>query len=127
MNDAAYAEPGEFLQNISGIVAAVRRAIPAVEFLLVTPMLPTPSCGWVVPARFESYRAGLVGAAGRGVAVADVTAVWQAMASRKDLRELTGNGLNHPNDFGHRVYADVVLAVLGGSIGVPPLGGCSEA
>jgi hypothetical protein len=25
-----------------------------------------------------------------------------------------GNGINHPNDFGHRVYAQVILALLVG-------------
>jgi hypothetical protein len=38
------------------------------------------------------------------------------VAARKTYLSLTGNGLNHPNDFGHRLYADVVLAVIGGPV-----------
>jgi hypothetical protein len=26
--------------------------------------------------------------------------------------DLTGNGLNHPNDFGHRLYAQAILEYL---------------
>jgi hypothetical protein len=26
--------------------------------------------------------------------------------------DLTGNGLNHPNDFGHRLYAQGVLELI---------------
>jgi len=28
---------------------------------------------------------------------------------RKTHHDLTGNGINHPNDFGHRLYAQVIL------------------
>jgi hypothetical protein len=30
----------------------------------------------------------------------------------QEYYDVTGNGLNHPNDFGHRLYAQVVLAQL---------------
>lgn len=30
----------------------------------------------------------------------------------KNFLDLTGNGVNHPNDFGHRVYARVLSALL---------------
>ena len=31
--------------------------------------------------------------------------------NKRDL-DLTGNGLNHPNDFGHRLYAQAIVSVL---------------
>jgi hypothetical protein len=32
---------------------------------------------------------------------------------------LTGNGLNHPNDFGHRIYANIMInAILNNKSGV---------
>jgi hypothetical protein len=46
------------------------------------------------------------------VLLADVTTIWQGLLERKSVYDLTGNGINHPNDFGHRVYADVVLSLL---------------
>jgi hypothetical protein len=34
------------------------------------------------------------------------------MLDRKRYLDLTGNGVNHPNDFGHRVYAETLLGLL---------------
>ena len=44
--------------------------------------------------------------------LADLTAVWSEMLERKKDWDLTGNGVNHPNDFGHRVYAQVRCELL---------------
>jgi lysophospholipase L1-like esterase len=114
MNDASYAEAEEFVENIRGIVAAVRLRLAGAEFLLVSPMLPAPACTWVRLDRFDQYRRRLLNLAQEGIAVADVTAAWRFLIDRKDPRELCGNGLNHPNDFGHRVYAEVITAAIEG-------------
>ena len=39
-------------------------------------------------------------------------AVWTALLARKPFFALTGNGVNHPNDFGHRIQAQAILALL---------------
>jgi hypothetical protein len=49
---------------------------------------------------------------GPGVAVADLTSFWSVFLERKRFDDLTGNGVNHPNDFGHRVYAQVLLSLF---------------
>jgi lysophospholipase L1-like esterase len=109
MNDACYAEAREFAGNVSSVMQRVRDDVADVEFLLVSSMLPTPECRWIIPERFEEYRAVLVELTGQGVALADVTGIWTELLARKDPYDLSGNGLNHPNDFGHRVYAHAVL------------------
>ncbi len=48
------------------------------------------------------------------VAVADVTRAWDFLLRSKAYLDVTGNRLNHPNDFGHRVMADVVLNAIYG-------------
>lgn len=113
MNDACYAEAGEFADNISAIVARVKDRAPDAEFVLVSPMLPTAACHWVAAPRFGDYRAALAGLSGPGVALADVTTVWERLLTRKRALDLSGNGLNHPNDFGHRIYAQTILNGLG--------------
>ena len=113
MNDAAYAEADEYAGNVSKLVAAVRSDVAHAEFILVSPMLPTPECGWVVHARFAQYRDVLAQMAGDGVALADVTRMWTDLLERKHPHDLSGNGWNHPNDFGHRIYAQMILAVMG--------------
>jgi acyl-CoA thioesterase-1 len=112
MNDAADADTNEFVRNLSTAASAIRDRQPRAEFVLVSPMVPTVACTWVVHSRFDEYRQALASMSGPGMAVADVTGVWRELIIRKDARELSGNWLNHPNDFGHRVYAQVILALL---------------
>jgi lysophospholipase L1-like esterase len=42
MNDASYAEAGEFAANVSAVLRRVRDDVTQVEFVVVSPMLPTP-------------------------------------------------------------------------------------
>jgi lysophospholipase L1-like esterase len=113
MNDACYADAGEFAANIAGILRRVRDDLPDAEFVLVCPMLPTPECTWVNAARFDQYRVALDGLTGDGAVLADVTRLWSEVIRRKDPHDLSGNGFNHPNDFGHRLYAQTILATIG--------------
>jgi acyl-CoA thioesterase I len=113
MNDASYAEAGEYATNLSGILSNVRTVIPRAEFIIVSPMLPAPECEWLVHSRFAEYRDALTTLIADGVALADVTTFWTELLLRKNPHDLSGNGWNHPNDFGHRIYAQTILAVLG--------------
>lgn len=57
-----------------------------------------------------------------GAATADAPLLFEAdeirdvrmmdLLRRKRYLDLSGNGLNHPNDFGHRLYAQVLLHLL---------------
>jgi len=113
MNDACYAPAGEFVANVSTLLKDVRDEVADVEFVVVSPMLPTPDCSWVVASRFDQYRTALAELIGEGVVLADVTGLWSELVARKDPHDLSGNGLNHPNDFGHRLYAQTILSQLG--------------
>jgi hypothetical protein len=44
---------------------------------------------------------------------ADVTSAREVMLGSKHDLNLTGNGPNRPNDFGHRPYAQSILTVPG--------------
>lgn len=112
MNDAGYADAPHFAANIADIVRRVSEARPGVEFVLVSPMRPTVHCSWVNHDRFTAYRDALQALSGQGIAVADVMAMWDAVLTRKQAWELSGNGSNHPNDFGHRVYGETVLQTI---------------
>ena len=113
MNDATYAEPHQFAERIAAMVLQLSSEAAETELLLLTPMLPTSACTWVNTDWIEGYRAALLALERTGIAVADVTRMWRRLLERKHPLELSGNGTNHPNDFGHRVYAQTVLAALG--------------
>jgi amino acid permease len=42
-----------------------------------------------------------------------VTALWMAVVAKKSFMDITGNGVNHPNDYGHRLYAMLLASTLG--------------
>ena len=73
-----------------------------------------PNKEWVIanPNIVLQYRDAMRKLVGPGVAMADLSSVWEAMLSRKPFLDLTGNGVNHPNDFGHRLYAEVIFSLL---------------
>lgn len=47
-----------------------------------------------------------------GIAFIDTGGYWEKYFANKKFRDLTGNGVNHPNDFGHRFYAETIADVL---------------
>ena len=114
MNDSAGVPAAQYTANIRGMIDAVRKRNPDAEFILVATM--QGNADWVTLKQelFPAYREALAGMVGPGVALADLTGVWKEMLRHKADRDLTGNGVNHPNDFGHRVYAQVLLALLQG-------------
>jgi acyl-CoA thioesterase I len=112
MNDAGYASATDFTGHIQKIISQIRGSVPAAEFVLVAPMLPHPEWEYVTEGRILGYRDGLARLCDAGVVLADVTSLWSALLTRKSQYDLSGNGINHPNDFGHRMYAQAILGLL---------------
>lgn len=112
MNDVGRRDPKWFGEQTRAILDRIKATDKDVEVILVAPMLGHGE--WTATPRemFPKYRDVLKGMTGPGVALADVTAVWELMLKNKHDLDLTGNGLNHPNDFGHRLYAQAILSVL---------------
>ncbi len=90
----------------------IREANPAPEVILVATMTGNPDWVATPPEMFPIYRDALASFEGPGVVLADMTAVWQRLLRRKRHLDLTGNGVNHPNDCGHRIYAQAILKLL---------------
>lgn len=112
MNDVGRRDPRWYFDQTRQLIDNARKADPEIEILLVSTMLGNGE--WVHTPRdmFEVYRDELKKLVQPGVALADVTQVWTEMLRQKPDFDLTGNGLNHPNDFGHRLYAQALLQVL---------------
>ncbi len=106
-----HSEPADaFAGTMRKLLDSVRAANPQAEVVLVSPMTGNPR---LFPAeRFTAYRDALTKLAGPGVAVADVTTVWIDLLKKKNFSDLSGNNVNHPNDFGHRVYAQVIARLV---------------
>lgn len=114
MNDASVNKmsPSDYRDHIKAIMDQARASNPEVDFILVATMTGNPD--WIKTDQYlySEYRSTLIGFAGPGIAVADMTSIWRDLLKVKKFTDITGNGINHPNDFGHRVYAQVILSLL---------------
>lgn len=112
MNDSAGVSPSDYSKNIASIIQKVRETDLDCEFILIATMLGNRDWIRLKHESFPRFRDHLKQLTESGVALADLTTVWDEMLKRKKDWDLTGNGVNHPNDFGHRVYAQVILELL---------------
>ncbi len=117
MNDALRVDsfgnsPQQYGRNVRAMLTGTRQALPNCEVILVAPMIGNPDWELLDQGRFPAFRDELRKLAGPGVAVADVTSFWADVLKRKSFDDMTGNGLNHPNDFGHEIYSQVILETL---------------
>ncbi|RPI74168.1 MAG: hypothetical protein EHM42_15690, partial [Planctomycetaceae bacterium] len=112
MNDAAGRPASEYQANIQKIVEKVRERLPECEFILVAPMLGNRDWTTLKQELFPQYRDKLQELTGPGIALADLTSIWTGFLEVKQDWDQTGNGVNHPNDWGHRVYTQVLATLL---------------
>jgi acyl-CoA thioesterase I len=108
----ADASPEIFGDNVAATVNGIRESLPDAEFILVGTMAGNPEYAGGNFGFFAASRDQLSALVEPGVVLADVTGVWLEMTTTKKFVDLTGNGVNHPNDFGHRVYAQVITSLL---------------
>lgn len=112
MNDAFGVSTATYIANINAIMNKIRETSPDAEFILVASMLPNAEWHALNMESFSTYRDALAAACGTGVVMADMTSVWEELLTRKSYLDITGNGVNHPNDFGHRLYGQVILKLI---------------
>jgi lysophospholipase L1-like esterase len=112
MNDVGGRNPEGYKKGIATILHRIREADPATEMILVASMMGNPDWAATPQPMFPKYRDALASLEGPGVVLADMTAIWESLLQRKRYVDMTGNGVNHPNDYGHRLYAQVILAHL---------------
>lgn len=112
MNDA-HTSNTKYTYNIAKIICAVRKANEDVEFILVSPMQANKEVkGFYgnqykfecVLRQFKCFDSG--------IAVAPVWRMHTYLLEKKRYYDMTGNNVNHPNDFLARVYAQTVAALL---------------
>jgi lysophospholipase L1-like esterase len=110
MNDRGRTSLPEFRANIEAIIREARSANPEVDILLVSSMQPNPQIADSKP--LNEYKKVLQELTGSGIALADMTEVSEYLLKRKRFIDLTGNGINHPNDYLIRWYAKTVGQLL---------------
>ncbi len=111
MNDGGLL-PDAFAKKANQMIDAIQAKFPDAEILLVATMLPNPKA-----AHFYLQQEGFAGALlsdceREGVAVVNVTEMHKSLLRRKNYADMTGNNVNHPNDYLARVYAQTLFATL---------------
>ena len=112
MNDSAGRSAADYKSLTQQTIEAIRKQIPDCEFILVASMLGNRDWIRLKHEVFPEYRDALESLCGPGIGLADLTTIWSGFLELKHDWDQTGNGVNHPNDFGHRVYAQTILALL---------------
>ena len=111
MNDGtARMDPDLFKSNIEGIINKVRQGNPKTAFILIASMLPNPESNFV--GTQEYFKKKLQELTGKGIVLVDLSSVHAELLKHKSYQDLTGNNINHPNDFLIRWYAQQILAAL---------------
>lgn len=111
MNDGTgKVPPDTFITRIKGIIQAVRSANPHCEFIVIATMLANPEA--IHSQIQQEYLAPVKALTTKGVAVADMTSIHGELLKHKAYQDMTGNNINHPNDYLARWYAQVIGALL---------------
>jgi lysophospholipase L1-like esterase len=112
MNDSAGRSAADYKSLTQQTIEAIRKRIPDCEFILVASMLGNRDWIRLKHEVFPEYRDALESLCGPGIGLADLTTIWTGFLELKHDWDQTGKGVNNPNDFGHRVYAQTILSLL---------------
>ena len=114
MNDRC--SGAEYREKTRALMECIRRESPNTEFLLIATTLPN-ALAKTPPHYFcahqSEYSDSLQELTGSGVALADMQSVQKEIEKRKRYIDLSGNWLNHPNDYLARIQGQVVMKTLG--------------
>jgi hypothetical protein len=111
MNDGRATPVETYINNIKQIMTMVRATNPQTEFILVASMMPNPD--WRSLAPMDGYLAALKALESETVAVADVWSMSEYLLKNKRYCDFSSNHVNHPSDFMVRIYAQVIMHLLG--------------
>lgn len=111
MNDGTGKVAAEiFIEQIKGIIRTVRQANPSCEFIVIATMLANPEA--IHSQIQKEYLTPVTELTGKGIAIADMTSIHGELLRHKAYQDMTGNNINHPNDYLARWYAQVISALL---------------
>ena len=99
-----------FADNLRTMIDRVR-VDPGVEIVLFSAFPPNPKWHYGTHNMAAYVAATETVAREKHCAFADVYHLWQQFAGKKKPEDLLGNNINHPNDFGHWIYFQSLLAM----------------
>lgn len=112
VNDlGAGSTPNHYADNIEKIILTINSAVPNCDIVLFSPIAPNPDI--YDYERMEKYVDKLSVLSNEySCLLLDVFNASQEAMKNKKYFDATGNGINHPNDFGHRLYVGSLLSAF---------------
>ena len=101
-----------FKNNLINIMNNVKYKNPNAEFILISTTLMNPAYSGSIQSQYITAIKTLEQV---GVAVVDMTSVHEELLKTKKFADITGNNINHPNDFLSRWYAQETIGLF-----IPP-------
>lgn len=114
MNDGSGKRPAaDYIADMRSMIRQAREKAPSCEIVLIATTLPNPDAA-TFGGPHEEYEPALLSLAKEFpcVAALPLTSFHKALLARKPFRDMTGNNINHPNDFLARIYASYILSAL---------------
>lgn len=112
MNCGNAVPPERFKENLKGIIDAARISNPECDVVLVSTTLPNKEVAGffgMQPLYIDVIRE--LAKEYDNIAVADMTSIHSYLLTKKRFCDMTGNNVNHPNDYLVNVYRDVMLRI----------------
>ncbi len=105
LNAAAYYE------KTKELMGKISEKNPDCEFVIIVPMLPNDEA---IPFRADitNYRYEIEKLEKEGVVMANMTEIHEYLLTKKRFYDMTGNNINHCNDYLTRWYAQTVLRTI---------------
>ena len=110
MNDTAR-DPESFASNMQRMARGLTSKYKDVEVMIVATMLPNYDAYKFYGQQVNFYDA-LMQYEKEGVAIVNMTGVHAGLLEYKAYADMTGNNINHANDYLARVYAQTLLETL---------------
>lgn len=109
INDCGRFDRDAFQKNIATIYTGVKAISPATEVVFIKPAMANPNCYSV--QRFIEYWTAMDALAleNRDFAAINMFDWSVALIKDKKYMDITGNGVNHPNDFVSRLYVMTLI------------------
>ncbi|MBQ7995666.1 MAG: SGNH/GDSL hydrolase family protein [Bacilli bacterium] len=111
MNDGNLEEE-KHLALIKEMIDKAKASNPNIEIILIATSFPNPESTWY-DGKQKEYINVYKTIEDDSIALCDITSIQKDILKRKKYKDMTGNNINHPNDFFARVYAQSILKVMG--------------
>ena len=99
-----------YKSRLEEMIRLLEEANPNIEIILLSSIVPNPKSTWYMGQNHFVEKIKELGK--DNVAIVDMTSVHLKLLEHKEFKDMTGNNVNHPNDYLVRVHAHILLKVI---------------